>query len=83
MYLYETCLLYEYQGLSLRFLAKGPKRSFDKNKWSKTGFLVIIRTILGPTAKSSDICPRPLGMSNPDDGDCVWVFMAILWVLYN
>ena len=36
------------QGLTLSFHARGPKRSFDKNKWSKTGFLVIIHTILGP-----------------------------------
>ena len=37
-----------YQGLSLRFQARGPKTSLDKNEWSKTGFLVIIHIILGP-----------------------------------
>ena len=29
------------QGLTKRFLARGPKGSFDKNKWSKTGFRFI------------------------------------------
>ena len=36
------------QGLTLRFQTMGPKRSLDKNKWSKTGFLVIIHNNLGP-----------------------------------
>ena len=36
------------QGLTLRFQARGPKRNFDKNQWSKTQFLVIKHTILGP-----------------------------------
>ena len=36
------------QGLTLSFQPRGPKRSFDINKWSKTRFLVIIHTILGP-----------------------------------
>ena len=35
------------QGLTLRFQARGPKRSFNKNKWSKTRFLVIFQKILG------------------------------------
>ena len=41
------------QGLTLRFQARGPKRSFNKNKWSKTGFLVIFHTILGPLTEKS------------------------------
>ena len=36
-----------FQGVTLKFQARGPKRSFEKNKWSKTGFLVIFHTILG------------------------------------
>ena len=36
------------QGLTLSFQARGSKRSFDKNMWSKTEFLVIIHTILCP-----------------------------------
>ena len=36
------------QGMTLSFQARGPKRSFDKNKCSNTGFLVILHTILGP-----------------------------------
>ena len=46
------------QGLTLRFQARGPKRSLDKNKWSKTGFLVVSLSILGPMSeKSRGICP--------------------------
>ena len=39
------------QGLTLRFLARGPKRYFDKGNSgqnSKTGFLDNLDTILGP-----------------------------------
>ena len=36
------------QGLTLRFQARGRKRNFDKNQWSKIRFLVIKHTILGP-----------------------------------
>ena len=28
------------QGLTVRFQARGPERSFDENQWSKRGFLV-------------------------------------------
>ena len=42
----EDCL-----GLTLSFQARGPKRSLDKNKWSK--FLVMIHTILGPYPEKS------------------------------
>ena len=35
-------------GVTLRFRAGGLKMSFDENKWSKTGFLVIFHTIFGP-----------------------------------
>ena len=67
---FSTCLP---QGLTLRFQARGPKRSFDKNKWSKTGFLVNFHTILGlqteksrgPQQNLGAYAPRPLGKSNP------------------
>ena len=36
------------QGLTIRIQARGPKRSFDKNKWLKTGFRFINHTIFGP-----------------------------------
>ena len=36
------------QGLTIRFQARGPKRSFDKNKWPKTAFRFINHTIFGP-----------------------------------
>ena len=45
-----TLIMMMTQGLTLNFQARGPKRSFEKNKWSKTGFLVIIHTIFGPLA---------------------------------
>ena len=35
-----------WQGLTLSLQTRGPKRSFDKNKWSKTGFLVIIHVYM-------------------------------------
>ena len=63
------------QGQTLRFQARGPKRSFDKNQWSKTRFLVIFHTFLGPfqTEKSRGLqlnlgayAPAPLGKSNTD-----------------
>ena len=44
----STEITMTHQGLTLRFQARGPKGFFDENKWSKTGFLVIFQTILGP-----------------------------------
>ena len=36
------------QGLTLKFQARSPKRSFDENKWSKAGFLDTLHIISGP-----------------------------------
>ena len=77
------------QGLTLRFQARGLKRSFDKNKWSKTGFLVIIHTILGPWSEKSRgpqqnlgaYGPGPLWMSNP--GEAGSIIKDIVKVSYH
>ena len=61
------------QGLTLRFQSKGPKRSFDENQWSETGYLVIMHTIMGPMSEKSRgpkqnlgaYAPGPLRKSNP------------------
>ena len=51
--LLNCCTAQYCQGLTLRFQARGPKRSLDKNMWSKTGILVKIHTILGPMSEKS------------------------------
>ena len=43
------------QGLTPRFQTRGPKRSFDQNQWSKTGFLVVMHTILAPSLKTLEV----------------------------
>ena len=40
------------QGMTLRFQARGPKRSIDKNMWSKTGFLVKIILFWAPSLRN-------------------------------
>ena len=64
------------QGLTLRFQATCQKRSFDKNQWSKTRFLVInLLSIrfwnpslknLGAHSKIQGYAPGSLGESNPE-----------------
>ena len=55
------------QGLTLKFQAGVPIRSFDNNSWSKTEFLVVTHTILLCTHYSylGAYAPGTLGKSNP------------------
>ena len=60
------------QGLTLRFQARCPKRSFDEFSGQKQDFCIIIYTISGPSSEKlrrpqqnlGAYAPGPVGMSN-------------------
>ena len=56
------------QGLPLRFQARGPKRSFDKDEWSKAGFLVIIHTVIDTTRIDESIKQKTLSIIDIEKG---------------